>query len=81
MSNRIDVRETKRWMREHPEVVETMDIFAAEIAKGSWGKDEKMGANTVKRILNDFDCEGAPHAWQILFVWQKFHSPFKDDLK
>lgn len=64
-------RYIRRWMREHEDFVDLMDTFAFEIAKGSWGPDEKFDAAFVKRMLADNHLEADFTPGEILKVWRK----------
>lgn len=60
----------KHWMRENKSFVEAMDAYAFEIAKGSWGSDEKFDAKFVKRMLKDSGLETDFTAGELLRVWE-----------
>jgi hypothetical protein len=68
-------------MKDHPKFVERMDTFAFEIAKGSWGENDKFDSKLVKEMLqSDFDYEKLNfHAWQLLWVWKNYHQIFCDE--
>ena len=61
----------KKWLREHKSFEDAMDIFSFEIAKGSWGRDEKFDANFVKRMLKDNELEIDFTVSELLKVWKK----------
>ena len=56
----------KQWMKEHKSFVRTMDHFAFEIAKGSWGPDDKFDAKLVKQMLAD--AELSPDFTVLIFA-------------
>lgn len=64
------VREIKTWMKEHKSFVECMNQFAFEIAKGSWGPDDKFDAKIVKQMLKDNNLEPNFTASELLKVWR-----------
>ena len=47
----------RQWMKEHKSFVRAMDEYAFEIAKGSWGPNDKFDAKFVKRMLKDEGLE------------------------
>lgn len=57
------------WMKEHEDFVEAMDVYAFEIAKGSWGPEEKFDAKFVKEMLKDSGLEPDFTAGELLRVW------------
>jgi hypothetical protein len=59
-----------QWMKEHKEFVRTMDRFAFEIAKGSWGPDDKFNAKFVKEMLDESGLEVDFTAGELLKVWK-----------
>lgn len=44
-------------MKEHKSFVSAMDATAFEIAKGSWGPNDKFNAKLVKEMLKDANLE------------------------
>ena len=46
-----------KWMKEHEDFVETMDILSFEILKGSWGKEAKFDSKFVKDMLKENNLE------------------------
>lgn len=58
-------------MKEHKAFVRAMDDTAFEIAKGTWGPNDKFDAKQVKRMLNDFQLEPDFTAGELLKVWKK----------
>lgn len=65
-------KEIQRWMKAHKAFVEAMDTYAFEIAKGSWGPDEKFDAKLVKRMLKENDLSPEFTAGELLQVWRKW---------
>ena len=61
----------QKWMKEHKAFVRAMDDTAFEIAKGTWGPDDKFDAKQVKRMLNDFQLEPDFTAGELLRVWHE----------
>ena len=64
-------RQIRKWMKEHKSFVAAMDRFAFEIAKGSWGPDDKFDAKLVKEMLQDYGLEPDFTAFELLKVWRK----------
>lgn len=60
----------KKWMREHKSFVNMMDQFAFEIAKGSWGKDDKFDAKFLREMLQANNLEVEFTAGELLNVWR-----------
>ena len=65
------VNKIKAWMKDHKDFVDAMDIYAFEIAKGSWGPDEKFNTKFVKEMLEQNDLHPEFSAYELLQVWQK----------
>lgn len=61
----------KNWMKENRSFVELMDTFAFEIAKGSWGPDDKFYAKLVKKMLKEHKLTPDFTAGDLLKVWRK----------
>lgn len=68
---RSDDWEIEDWMYEHPEFVESMDSYSFEIAKGSWGKEQKFNTAFVEKLLRDSGLEFDFPAKDLLRVWKK----------
>lgn len=60
-----------KWMKEHKSFVESMDVIAFEIAKGSWGPEETFNAAFVKRMLEENNLHPDFTANELLKVWKK----------
>jgi hypothetical protein len=60
----------QQWMKEHKSFVKAMDETAFEIAKGSWGPDDKFDAVLVKEMLSNFELEPDFSANELLKVWR-----------
>lgn len=60
----------QQWMKEHKSFVKVMDDTAFEIAKGSWGPNDKFDASLVKEMLSDFELEPDFTADELLKVWR-----------
>jgi hypothetical protein len=61
----------RKWMKEHKSFVSAMDVYAFEIAKGSWGPDDKFDAKFVQQMLKDSDLHPDFTAGELLRVWEK----------
>lgn len=61
----------RKWMKEHKNFVKMMDTFAFEIAKGSWGPDDKFDTKLVRQMLKDNDLHPDFSASELLRVWRK----------
>lgn len=59
----------QKWMKEHKGFVELMDQIAFEIAKGSWGPDDKFDAKLVRKLLKDSNLEPDFTAGELLKAW------------
>lgn len=64
-------RHIKAWLKEHKDFAKFMDQIAFEIAKGSWGPDEKFDAKQVKQMLKNCGLEPDFTAVELLKVWRK----------
>lgn len=64
-------KKIRSWMKEHKDFVKLMDQIAFEIAKGSWGPDDKFDAKLVKQLLKENDLEPDFTAAELIRVWQK----------
>lgn len=60
----------RQWMKEHKDFVQTLDQYAFEIAKGSWGPDDKVDAKFVQELLKKFELEVDFTAGEFLKVWR-----------
>ena len=58
-------------MKENKWFVGMMDQFAFEIAKGSWGPDDKFDAKFVRQMLKDNGLKPDFTASELLKVWRK----------
>ena len=57
-------------MKENKSFVKTMNCYAFEIAKGSWGPDDKFDANLVREMLKEYGKEVDFTAGELLNVWR-----------
>ena len=57
-------------MKEHRDFVKMMDTIAFEIAKGSWGPDDKFNAKLVKEMLSENELEIDFKVSELLKVWR-----------
>lgn len=62
----------KKWMKEHKSFVRSMDQVAFEIAKGSWGPDDRFDAKLVKEMLKGAGLETDFTASELLNVWRNY---------
>lgn len=62
----------KEWMRSHKRFVRSMDQCAFEIAKGSWGPDDRFDTKLVKELLEQYDLHPDFSAYELLQVWRKW---------
>lgn len=67
---RMQQKHICQWMKEHKDFVELMDTFSFEIAKGSWGPDDKFDAKFVKKILSDNNLEVDFTPSELLKSWK-----------
>lgn len=65
------VKKIRIWMKKHKDFVKLMDQIAFEIAKGSWGLDDKFDAKLVKQLLKESDLEPDFTAAELIRVWQQ----------
>lgn len=63
-------KEIRSWMKQHKGFVRAMDTFAFEIAKGSWGAEDKFDARFVKKMLKDNGLAPDFSAGELLKVWR-----------
>ena len=61
----------KKWMKEHKDFVGLMDTFSFEIAKGSWGFEDKFNAKLVKEMLKENNLSIDFKVSELLKVWEK----------
>ena len=66
-------KQIQSWMKQHKSFVEAMDTYAFEIAKGSWGADDKFDAKFVKRMLEENGLTPEFTAGELLKVWRKWN--------
>lgn len=62
----------REWMKQHKSFVRLMDTFAFEIAKGSWGPDDKFDAKFVKKMLEENELDVDFTAGELLAVWRNW---------
>lgn len=63
-------RHIQQWMKEHKSFVKAMDDTAFEIAKGTWGHNDKFDASLVKEMLSNFELEPDFTASELLKAWR-----------
>ncbi|MBL1055214.1 hypothetical protein JEM51_02015 [Ligilactobacillus agilis] len=61
----------KKWWQDHKELSEDLEQIAFEIAKGSWGPDDKLDAKLLKTILKQENIESEYSPGKLLKVWKK----------
>lgn len=59
-----------KWMDQHKSFVRTLNQYAFEIMKGSWGPDAKVDAKFVKELLDDNNLEVDFTPGELLRVWR-----------
>lgn len=63
-------KQISAWMKQHKPFVELMDTFAFEIAKGSWGPEDKFDAKFVAEMLKENNLEIDFSIKDLLRVWR-----------
>lgn len=63
-------RHIQQWMKEHKSFVKAMDDTAFEIAKGTWGPNDKFDASLVKEMLSNFKLKPDFTASELLKAWR-----------
>lgn len=66
-------KQIQKWLDTHEDFTEALEVYAFEIAKGSWGPDAKLDAKLVKDLLKNSALETSFTASEILNVWRKRH--------
>lgn len=61
----------KKWWQDHKELSKDLEQIAFEIAKGSWGPDDKLDAKLLKTILKQENIESEYSPGKLLKVWKK----------
>ena len=61
----------KKWMKNNKSFIKAMDTVAFEIAKGSWGPNDKFDAKLVRKMLKENDLQIDFTAEELLRVWKK----------
>lgn len=64
-------KEIKLWLKEHKGFSKFMGQVAFEIAKGSWGPEDKFDAKLVQEMLDNQGLKPNFTANQLLRVWLK----------
>ena len=64
-------KQIQQWMKEHKSFVNAMDTYDFEIAKGSWGTNDKFDARLVKKMLEEYKLKVDFTASELLKVWKK----------
>jgi len=61
----------RHWMKEHKSFCRDMEQFAFEIAKGSWGPNDKFDAKFVGKMLKESGYTDLPFTpGELLKVWR-----------
>ena len=63
----------KKWMKEHKDFVELMNNISLEIAKGSWGPDDKFNTKFVQDMIKENNLSINFKVSELLKVWEKGH--------
>ena len=63
-------KEIKAWLKAHHGFSEFMTQIAFEIAKGSWGPDDKFDAKLVQQMLDEQELKPDFTAAELLKVWK-----------
>jgi len=61
----------RQWLRHHKEFSRDMDEIAFEIAKGSWGPDDKFDAGLVGEMLKNSGLKPDFTPAELLRVWRR----------
>ena len=62
----------RKWCKENKSFIGLMDTIAFEIAKGSWGPEDKFNAALVKKMLEENDYKNLPFtAQELLKYWER----------
>lgn len=64
-------KKIRQWWQAHRELSELLEQFAFEIAKSSWGPDDKFDANLLKKIMDEQGIETEFSPGKLLRVWKK----------
>ena len=64
-------REIKAWLKENKSFVRLMEEVAFEIAKGSWGPNDKFDTKLVEEMLKENNLEPDFSAAELLRVWRR----------
>jgi len=63
-------KEIKAWLKAHHGFSEFMAQIAFEIAKGSWGPEDKFDAKLVQQMLDEQELKPNFTAAELLQVWK-----------
>ena len=69
---RAKKRHIQQWLKQHKGFAEAMELYAFEIAKGSWGAEDQFNAAFVKRMLKDYELTPDFTAGELLKVWRNY---------
>lgn len=61
----------RKWMKDHRAFVRFVDGIAVEIAKGSWGPDDKIDTKLIKELMKEWKLETDITPREFLRVWRK----------
>ena len=64
-------RHIEQWLKEHKDFFNLMDAVAFDIAKGSWGPNEKFDAGLVNQMLKENNLKPDFSAGELIKVWRK----------
>ena len=62
----------RTWLKKHKSFVKLMDGIAFEIAKGSWGPNDKFDSKLVAKLLKENNLEPDFTAGELLKVWSNY---------
>ena len=60
-----------KWMKHHKNFMETLEQYAFEIAKGSWGPDDVVDEKFVQEMFDQYGLKPDFSAKEFLLVWSK----------
>lgn len=70
----------RKWMSEHPTEANTLDVYAFEIVKGSWGPDDKFDAAFIEKQLKEWGYANLPFTGRE-YLYTLTHKPLRKFLK
>lgn len=61
----------RKWMKDHKSFVRLLDGIAFEIAKGSWGPEDKVDAKLVRELMEEQGIKTDIMPGELLRIWRK----------